>query len=183
MALVVQGLVAGPLILCCLYGALCVYCCSCLTRAHAASPRLGIRKVFAMNCLLTAALRVLSFGSIAVIAALGYGHADDDDPSATQQFYEKALVVLFDFPDFSIVSAYVLLFLVWCEAFVQVWRRVRRISLFYSLIAPSALAGAPPLAEHGQFSKRMDARVLDVEHSLVRGSSCFVLFAVCASCK
>ena len=62
----------------------------------------------------------MSFGSIAAIAWLGYGD-DNDSPSTTQEFYEKALIVLFDFPDFSIVSAYVLLFLVWSEAFIQVF--------------------------------------------------------------
>lgn len=119
MALVVQGLIVGPLVLCGLYIFLSLYCCRCLIWAHAISPRLSIRKVFVMNCLLTTLLRVMSFASIAVLAWLEYGNSDDDNVSATQDFYEKALVVLFDFPDFSIVSAYVLLFLVWCEAFVQ----------------------------------------------------------------
>lgn len=120
MALVVQGLIAGPLVLAALYLILSMYCCRCLVWTHAVSPRLSVRKVFAMNCLLTSVLRVMSFTSIAVIAWMEYGGSDDDNPSATHDFYEKALVVLFDFPDFSVVSAYVLLFLVWCEAFVQV---------------------------------------------------------------
>lgn len=33
-------------------------------------------------------------------------------------FFEKSLVVLFDFPDFSVHSAYFLLFIVWCDAFL-----------------------------------------------------------------
>lgn len=33
-------------------------------------------------------------------------------------FFEKSLIVLFDFPDFSVLSAYFLLFIVWCDAFL-----------------------------------------------------------------
>ena len=121
MAVVLEGLVAGPLILCGVYLVLSMYCCYYMISAHKLSSKLSIRKVFAMNCFLTGLLRAMSFASIAALAMLGYGSSDDDDNSSeTQDFYEKALVVLFDFPDFSIVSAYVLLFLVWCEAFVQV---------------------------------------------------------------
>lgn len=122
MGLIVQGLIAGPLALSALYFLLSVYCCLCLVNSHSVSPRLSIRKVFIMNCFLTSVLRVMSFGSIAVVAWMGYGageETDDLESSPTQDFYEKALVVLFDFPDFSIISAYVLLFLVWSEAFMQ----------------------------------------------------------------
>jgi hypothetical protein len=136
MALVVQGLVAGPLGLAALYLLLVTLCCRRLAAAHSLSPRLSVRKLFAASCLLSAALRAMSFGSIAAVAWLRYGGGgeddddDDDDDlggpdadpssaSSTQAFYEKALVVLFDFPDFSIVSAYALLLLAWSEAFVE----------------------------------------------------------------
>lgn len=88
------------------------------------SSVLNARKMFAMNCLLVSVLRTMSFGSMAAFAWLSYGdHAEADklsDAPDTQDFYEKALIVLFDFPDFSAVSAYVLLLVMWCESFVQV---------------------------------------------------------------
>jgi hypothetical protein len=38
----------------------------------------------------------------------------------TPDFFSKALIVLFDFPDFSILSSYALLTIMWCEALTQV---------------------------------------------------------------
>lgn len=101
-----------------------------------------------MNCLLTAILRVMTFCSIAAIAWLEYGYSDDDNASATQDFYEKALVVLFDFPDFSIISAYALLFLVWCEAFLQVLiTAFTLLRMIYSFNFDTHI-GSPPLVKY-----------------------------------
>ncbi len=38
----------------------------------------------------------------------------------TQLFFDKVLIILFDFPDFPSISAYMLLSIVWIEAFIQV---------------------------------------------------------------
>lgn len=148
MALVVQGLIVGPLLLVGLYTLLSIYSCRCLIWVHTLSPKLSIRKLFVMNCLLTAILRVMTFCSIAAIAWLEYGYSDDDNASATQDFYEKALVVLFDFPDFSIISAYALLFLVWCEAFLQVLiTAFTLLRMIYSFNFDTHI-GSPPLVKY-----------------------------------
>lgn len=46
---------------------------------------------------------------------------DDDGNPQTKEFFNKALLVLFDFPDFCCISAYVLLLVVWAEAYLQVF--------------------------------------------------------------
>lgn len=46
---------------------------------------------------------------------------DDIESSGQREFFDKALIVLFDFPDFSIISAYMLAAIVWAEAFFQVF--------------------------------------------------------------
>ncbi len=82
-----------------------------------------------MTLLLVAVLRFMSFGSMALLDLNSVdfklhsaSDADDDskDNSATKVFFEKALVVLFDFPDFCCISAYVLLIVVWAEAYLKV---------------------------------------------------------------
>jgi len=37
-----------------------------------------------------------------------------------EEFFEKAVFVLFDFPDFCFVSAYLLLVVIWAEGYLQV---------------------------------------------------------------
>lgn len=81
-----------------------------------------------MNCTLASLLRFLSFMSMSALNYFGYGfgaatndkNTDDDDiTSKTEVFFEKASIVLFDLPDFCIVSAYVLLLVVWAESILQ----------------------------------------------------------------
>lgn len=89
---------------------------------------LNTRKLFVMTCLLTSFLRFLSFSSMAFLdfqqiefkLSSTSKTVDDDDPANNSEFFEKALLVLFDFPDFCCVSAYVLLIVVWAEAFLKV---------------------------------------------------------------
>jgi hypothetical protein len=45
----------------------------------------------------------------------------DDDIVVTDEFFEKASIVLFDIPDFCCISAYILLIVVCAEALLQVW--------------------------------------------------------------
>lgn len=50
----------------------------------------------------------------------GEGSGDDDDVvDQNQAFYDKAVIVLFDLPDYIIVSTYVLMILVWAECFLE----------------------------------------------------------------
>ena len=93
-----------------------------------------------MTCLLIAVLRVMSFTSMASIdmASWRLVKVDQSETSISSNkhqhgasvgysdraFFEKAMLVLFDFPQFCCISAYVLLIVLWAEAFVK----VRRVS-------------------------------------------------------
>ena len=44
---------------------------------------------------------------------------DDDCYDENQAFYDKAVIVLFDLPEYIIVSTYVLLTMVWAECFLE----------------------------------------------------------------
>jgi hypothetical protein len=104
---------------------------------HGLSPELNTRKLFVMSCFLTSLLRVMSFGSL---TAFNIGNYDlsasldgkDDISTGRSEFFDKAMIVLFDFPDFSIISAYMLLTIIWAESFFQV-------SSFHSLWAQNHL--------------------------------------------
>jgi hypothetical protein len=77
--------------------------------------------------MLTSALRVMSFGSMAMLdlgrvdfqVEQSANVFDADDASGTGEFFEKASLVLFNFPDFCCVSAYVLLLVVWAETYLK----------------------------------------------------------------
>jgi hypothetical protein len=122
----IAGLVGATLILSALYLMMAVFAGSKLLYLHKVSPKLNTRKLFVMTCLLTCVLRFMSFGAM---TALNYQKLDrdpfvvDDDAeshqSRTDEFFDKASLALFDFPDYSAVSAYGLLLVVWCEAYLQ----------------------------------------------------------------
>lgn len=122
----IAGLVGASLILSALYLMMAVFAGTKLLYLHKVSPKLNTRKLFVMTCLLTCVLRFMSFGAM---TALNYRKLDkdpfvieDDDGghiSRTDEFFDKASLALFDFPDYSAVSAYGLLLVVWCEAYLQ----------------------------------------------------------------
>ena len=123
----IAGLVGATLILSALYLIMAVFAGKKLLYLHNVSPKLNTRKLFVMTCLLTCILRFMSFGAM---TALNYQKLDrdpfivDDDGdnehlSRTDEFFDKASLALFDFPDYSAVSAYGLLLVVWCEAYLQ----------------------------------------------------------------
>lgn len=123
----IANLVGATLILSACYLMMAVFAGTKLLYLHKISPKLNTRKLFVMTCLLTCILRFMSFGAM---TALNYQKldkdpfvADDDDgnshQSRTEEFFDKASVALFDFPDYSAVSAYGLLLVVWCEAYLQ----------------------------------------------------------------
>eukprot|EP00601_Ochromonadales_sp_CCMP2298_P025750 CAMPEP_0173278242 /NCGR_PEP_ID=MMETSP1143-20121109/4512_1 /TAXON_ID=483371 /ORGANISM="non described non described, Strain CCMP2298" /LENGTH=416 /DNA_ID=CAMNT_0014215393 /DNA_START=101 /DNA_END=1351 /DNA_ORIENTATION=- len=90
---------------------------------------LNTRKLFVLTCLTTALLRVMSFSSMVIldlanrdfnIDPTGSTQSDtDDDQEGNSAFFDKAFLVLFDFPDFTQISAYMLLIVVWAEAFLR----------------------------------------------------------------
>jgi hypothetical protein len=98
-----------------------------LKRLYDVSDVLNTKKLFVMSCFLTCILRVMSFGTLTAfkisddydLTSSRYG-GDDDIGADNGDFFNKSMVVLFDFPDFSIISAYMLLAVAWGEAFLQV---------------------------------------------------------------
>ncbi len=126
---VFQGLLGASFSLAAIYLLLALYTFKKLLWLQSNSTDgLNTRKLFVMTCLLTSVLRFMSFGSMAVLdlndihfRLHSAGEVDDDmGNSSTKQFFEKALLVLFDFPDFCCISAYVLLIVVWAEAYLKV---------------------------------------------------------------
>lgn len=90
---------------------------------------LNTRKLFVMTCLLTSVLRVMSFASMAILdfanedfninPSSSVETHDDDNDGPNQDFFNCAFLVLFDFPDFCCISAYMLLIIVWAEAYLK----------------------------------------------------------------
>lgn len=127
MKIAMGGIGAGSAILTVLYMILALYVYFKLKRLYDLSDALNTKKLFVMSCLLTCILRVMSFGTLTAfkisddydLTSSRYG-GDDDIGADNGDFFNKSMVVLFDFPDFSIISAYMLLAVAWGEAFLQV---------------------------------------------------------------
>lgn len=128
MAFIFEKLAWASLVLAVIYLILSILVFKKLRDLHKHSPDLNTRKLFVMTCLLSVVLRTMSFGSMAALdfSEIHYSvHSDsnqkyDDETTGNETFFEKASFVLFDFPDFCFVSAYVLLLVVWAESFLQV---------------------------------------------------------------
>jgi len=134
MSFIFEGLLGASICLAVIYLFLAIYIYSRLIWLQKYSAQgLNTRKLFVMTCLLTAILRCMSFSSMVVLdlarihfkvestgsrsdSSNGLG---DDDSTGNANFFEKALIVLFDFPDFSCVSAYILLFVIWAETYLE----------------------------------------------------------------
>ncbi|CAN0201834.1 unnamed protein product, partial [Discosporangium mesarthrocarpum] len=116
---------AAPVLLSLLYLATLFHAIAKLRMLHRLSPSLDSKKLFAMSVLLSCLMRTMGFVTIGVLNIQSIrigGGGDSDDPrpeDPDQRFYEKTMMVLFDLPDFIIVSAYTLLAVVWAEAFLQ----------------------------------------------------------------
>lgn len=152
MGFIFEGLIEATLTLSGMYLILSIftyYKLSYLQRNTLSTSGLTLQKLFVMTCLLTCILRFMSFASMSLLY-LGRvkfkidntGSFDsnddftDDDKYSNHTFLEKAILVLFDFPDFCFVSAYVLLFVVWAETYLKSRRhwlssmRFRRVWIF-----------------------------------------------------
>ena len=76
-----------------------------------------------MSVWLACVVRVMSFVGLGALqianVQVNYSMAsydgEDDDKDENQAFYDKAVIVLFDLPDYVIISTYVLMMLVWAE--------------------------------------------------------------------
>lgn len=128
MAVPLEGLVGATLILAVLYFVLAVFAAKKLNYLESVSSKLNTRKLFVMSCLLTCVLRFLSFATMTTINYSQFDKTfssktfDDDtrDFGEDSEFFDRATLVLFDMPDFCCVSAYVLLLVVWGEAYLLV---------------------------------------------------------------
>ena len=129
MSFVFENLLGATLTLTILYLILFVYVGKRLlwVQTHCSSVGMNTRKLFVMTCLLTAGLRLMSFGSMTMLN-LGRVHFrvetsqdifSQDDDSDRADFFQKACIVLFDFPDFCCISAYVLLIVIWAESYLK----------------------------------------------------------------
>jgi hypothetical protein len=128
-ALVFEGLTGASVTLASIYCAVAIYTTNQLVWLHKNSATgLNTRKLFVMTCLLTAVLRVMSFASMAILDLAnedfhvnpsGNNVANDDDDGDTSDFFNGAFLILFDFPDFCGISAYMLLILVWAESYLR----------------------------------------------------------------
>jgi hypothetical protein len=146
MAFIFEGLLGCSITLATLYAILSVYTYHRLQWLQSHSSKgLNTRKLFVMTLLLTSILRTMSFLSMSLLdlAEVDYHinskpdsnrHLDDD--GSKRDFFEKSTLVLFDFPDFAVLSAYVLLIIVWAEAYLKSRRhwlsslRFRRVWMF-----------------------------------------------------
>jgi len=117
-------------ILATLYMSLSLYTGHRLILIHRSFPGMNTRKLFVMTIFLTTILRFMSFISMIGLSSLKNHNSiikisDDDNvinKDKNSQFLDKAALVLFDFPDFCGVSAYVLLLVVWAENIISARR-------------------------------------------------------------
>lgn len=82
---------------------------------------LDTKKLFVLSVLTTCLLRMASFVGIGVVAWETEDSDDDatDDNATDEELYRMTLLVMFDLPDFIILSAYMLLGLVWGEMMLR----------------------------------------------------------------
>ncbi|KAJ1410682.1 hypothetical protein B484DRAFT_187089 [Ochromonadaceae sp. CCMP2298] len=149
---VFEGLTFLSFSLAVIYACLAVIVTRMLIILHNDSPDfMNTRKLFVMTCLTTAILRCMSFSSMGVLDLLDRDFSiaqGGQKPSLTEQtaahlnaeFFDKAFLVLFDFPDFCCISAYVLLIVVWAESYLRSRRhwlsayRFRRVWMLIYLL-------------------------------------------------
>jgi len=95
---------------------------------------LNTKKMFVVTCFAVTVLRFVSFASMTALNYHNFGllpgggfqeqeqqQGDDGDAASrhNKSLYDKFSIVLFDLPDFCCVSAYVLLLVVWAEAYLK----------------------------------------------------------------
>ncbi len=129
-ALLFEGLTGASVSLASLYAFMAFYTTKQLIWLQKNTPTgLNTRKLFVMTCLLTCVLRVMSFASMAILDFANEDfhinpsdqddNTDDDSDNPNRDFFNCAFLVLFDFPDFCCISAYMLLIVVWAEAYLK----------------------------------------------------------------
>ena len=98
-----------------------------------AGNHLDTQKLFVVTLLLTCLLRTLSFLGITILCVESIDVYDEDRDTdedvidggaedTDEAFYEKAVLTMFDLPDFTIVTAYLLLVIVYAETYLHARR-------------------------------------------------------------
>lgn len=143
MSIIIDGLINTTIILGILYLIMSIAAMRKLFVLHKLDSSLTTHKLFVMSCFITCILRFMSFITISTLNLMKFSIKTYGDPGGsktidygthdatqTQIFYDKACVVLFDFPDFPCISAYILLSVIWAEAFFMS-RRHWLSSIYY----------------------------------------------------
>lgn len=132
MTFSLAGLSTASLIMVVIYSLLAIFTYTKLLWLQAnTSFGLNTRKLFVMYLLLVSILRCMSFTSMAIldfervdykisVSSGPSNHALTDEDRKGNEFFSKASLVLFDFPDFCCVSAYVLLIVIWADSYMKV---------------------------------------------------------------
>lgn len=132
MGFIFEGLIEGTITLAVIYLLLGLHICHRLFWVQNHSTQgMNSRKLFVMTLLLTAIVRCMSFTSMTLLslgsvdfqieAGMTTNNDDDDNSNMSndEDFFNKATIALFDFPDFYYISAYVLLLIVWSEMYLK----------------------------------------------------------------
>ncbi len=82
-------------------------------------------------------ISIFNVGNFDILKKLAGSDDVGDDNEDSSVFFDKALIVLFDFPDFSIISAYMLVGVAWAEAYLQVSCCCFNIFFIFSLVTTS----------------------------------------------
>jgi hypothetical protein len=117
--LLTTDVVSAPLILAGCYLLLTAYISLRLHLLLQVTQHISLRKLFTVSVLTSSILRMVAFISL---ASINFACGTDDDgikrDAVMYMFLEKALLVLFDLPDFCFISAYLLLLIEWAETFL-----------------------------------------------------------------
>lgn len=132
MSIIIDGLINTTIVLGILYLLMSITALRKLFLLHKLDANiLTTHKLFVMSCLITCVLRFMCFITISTLNFMNFSiksygdsggsknsvDSGNHDSTQTQIFYDKAVMVLFDCPDFPCISAYILLSVIWAEAF------------------------------------------------------------------
>lgn len=111
------------IVLCLLYGGVLVHALVCLFRGKRKRPSLNTKTLFLLSVTTACWLRLMCFAGFIAVSRPFEGSKKrrkeySSSSSRDLEFYARAVIVLFDLPDFMLASTYVLLVVVWAECFL-----------------------------------------------------------------
>mmetsp|Transcript_40877 Transcript_40877/g.57492 ORF Transcript_40877/g.57492 Transcript_40877/m.57492 type:complete len:237 (+) Transcript_40877:76-786(+) len=97
-----------------------------LWNLHCRQPRLTTQKLLLLSVWTVCLIRIMTISGVAAMNAENVRAHYSLEPNSSrakmtpqQEFYDKAMTVLFDLPNSMVVSTYILLILVWAECFLE----------------------------------------------------------------